>query len=182
MLEITSKTRTLGGRTVELIKQEYFRNSHQLSRIQSPLAASEANDCMVRGVMFGLDCSYEQAHQLVKTKLNRPDRKGTPMELLPKIFNITLNKKTIKYLGAHPAYLERKWWVDAAGYKTLLNPAYKKPTGYTLKSFMESHPKGRYILLVQGHCVAIVDGVLYGNKEEQYVGIYRSVWVAMECK
>ena len=75
MLEITSKTRTLGGRTVELIKQEYFRNSHQLSRIQSPLAASETNDCMVRGIMFGLDCSYEQAHQLVKTKLNRSNRK-----------------------------------------------------------------------------------------------------------
>jgi hypothetical protein len=66
--------------------------------------------------------------------------------------------------------------------KVLVNTQYKKPTGYTLKSFMESNPVGRFVLVVQGHAVAIVNGVLYGNYDEQYTGLYRSVWFGFECK
>ena len=47
---------------------------------------------------------------------------------------------------------------------------------------MENNPVGRFVLIVQGHAVAVVNGVLYGNADERYNGLYRSVWFAFECK
>ena len=78
-------------------------------------------------------------------------------------------------MGFHPKY-QRK------GEKKLVNPKYKKETGYTVKSFMEQHPTGRYFMIVRGHAVALVDGVLYGNPCEQYNGFRRPVRYAIECK
>ncbi len=66
--------------------------------------------------------------------------------------------------------------------KILNNPKYKKQTGYTLKSFIENNPVGRFVLIVQGHAVAIVNGVLYANTGENAVGLYRSVWMGFEIK
>ena len=78
-------------------------------------------------------------------------------------------------MGFHPKY-QRK------GEKKLVNPKYKKETGYTVKSFMEQHPTGRYFMIVRGHAVALVDGVLYGNSCEQYDGFRRPVRYVIECK
>ena len=78
-------------------------------------------------------------------------------------------------MGFHPKY-QRK------GEKKLVNPKYKKETGYTVKSFMEQHPTGRYFMIVKGHAVALVDGVLYGNSCEQYDGFRRPVRYVIECK
>ena len=47
---------------------------------------------------------------------------------------------------------------------------------------METNPVGRFVLIVQGHAIAIVDGVLYGNGNDRYQGLYRSVWFGFECK
>ena len=66
--------------------------------------------------------------------------------------------------------------------KILANPKYKKPTGFTLKSFIENHPVGRFVLVVEGHAMACVDGVLYGNPNERQQGLYRSVWYGFEMK
>jgi hypothetical protein len=66
--------------------------------------------------------------------------------------------------------------------KVLSNAKYKKATGYTLKSFMENNPVGRFVLIVQGHAVAVCEGVLCGNTSEKYNGLYRSVWFGFECK
>ena len=59
---------------------------------------------------------------------------------------------------------------------------YKKKTGYTLKSFMEDNPVGNFVLIVKGHAVAVVNGVLFGNCNEKWDGLYRSVWYGFECK
>ncbi len=47
---------------------------------------------------------------------------------------------------------------------------------------MENNPVGRFVLIVQGHAVAVVNGVLYGNTNENAIGLYRSVWMGFECK
>jgi len=62
------------------------------------------------------------------------------------------------------------------GKKELYNPKYKgKKTCYTVKSFMENYPKGRYFIIVKGHALALVDGVLYGNGSEQFNGFRRRI-------
>ena len=165
----------------EFLKPEFFINSIKLANEQSDLAKKEDNDCVVRAFMAALDIPYNQAHTWVKKELKRQDRKGTFMNAYAKnIIGKTKNGKKISFMGAHPS---REFMKHSVGSnKVLVNPKYKKATGYTLKSFMENNPVGRFVLIVQGHAVAVVNGVLFGNSDEYYNGLYRSVWFGFEVK
>ena len=99
---------------------------------------------------------------------------------MKKFVDKTKNGKKISYIGSHPSRDFMKYSIGSD--KILINKSYKKPTGYTLKSFMENNPVGRFVLIVQGHAVAVVNGVLYGNTNENAIGLYRSVWFGFECK
>ena len=180
-MSITQKERlNIYSAAVEMIKGEYFINSIELSRNTSKLAQSEDQDCVVRAFMAALDIPYDQAHAWVKKELHRKNNKGTMMNAFSKnIIGKTKNGKKINFIGAHPSKNMR---FSVGSTKVLANKQYKKPTGYTLKSFMENNPVGRFVLIVQGHAVAVVNGVLYGNADERYNGLYRSVWFAFECK
>ena len=180
---ITEKVRVnvWSNKEREQLKAEFFVDSNNLANASSELAKKENNDCVVRAFMCALNLSYDQAHAWVKNELKRQDRKGTYMNAYGKnIIGKTKNGKKINYIGAHPSRDFLKYSIGSD--KILVNKQYKKATGYTLKSFMENNPVGRFMLIVQGHAVAVIDGVLYGNRDEQYKGLYRSVWFGFECK
>ena len=179
---ITEKRKpNVWSKEIEFLKPEFFVNTIELANEQSKLAKNEDNDCVVRAFMSALDISYEQAHAWVKKELKRQDRKGTFMNAYAKnIIGKTKNGKKISFMGVHPSRGFMKHSVGSN--KVLVNPKYKKQTGYTLKSFMENNPVGRFVLIVQGHAVAVVNGVLYGNSDERYNGLYRSVWFGFEVK
>ena len=169
------------GKEIEVIKPALFVDTLKISRRQSELAKKEDKDCVVRAFMAALDIPYDQAHAWVKKELNRKDRKGTFMNAYSKnIIGKTKNGKKISFIGSHPSRSYMKHSIGSD--KILVNKSYKKPTGYTLKSFMENNPVGRFVLIVQGHAVAVVNGVLYGNTNENAIGLYRSVWFGFECK
>ena len=177
---ITEKAR-LGWKEVEALKPEYFVDTIKISNESGELGKNENNDCVVRAFAAALDLPYNQAHAWVKKELKRQDRKGTFMSAYSKnIIGKTKNGKKINYIGSHPSRDFMKYSIGSD--KILVNPKYKTKTGYTLKSFMENNPVGRFVLIVQGHAVAVVNGVLYGNRDEQYKGLYRSVWFGFECK
>ena len=178
---ITEKIKpNLWSKTIEVIKPEFFVDTIKLANEQSELAKKEDNDCVVRAFMAALDISYEQAHTWVKKYLNRKDRKGTFMNAYSKnIIGKTKNSYKVGFMGAHPSHNMN---YSIGSNKVLVNPKYKKETGYTLKSFMENNPVGRFVLIVQGHAVAVVNGVLYGNSDERYNGLYRTVWFGFEVK
>jgi len=177
---ITGKAKLVSGKEIEALLNEHFVNSNNIALQSSELAKRETNDCVVRAFMCALDLSYDQAHAWVKKELNRQDRKGTYTYSYAKnILGKTKNGKKISFIGSHPS---RSMKHAVGSDKVLINPKYKKQTGYTLKSFMENNPVGRFVLVVQGHAVAVVDGVLYGNREEQWKGLYRSVWYGFEMK
>jgi len=182
---ITEKIKVKVGffreKEVEAIKSQYFVDSEKIARESSNLGSNETNDCVVRAFMCALDLSYDQAHAWVKKELKRVDRKGTYMSSYSKnIIGKTKKGKKISFMGVHPS---REFMKHSIGSnKILVNKKYKKQTGYTLKSFMENNPVGRFVLIVQGHAVAVVDGVLCGNRSEQWEGLYRSVWFGFEMK
>jgi len=162
--------------TKKKIKDGFFKDSHVISTSQSELAKSEKNDCVVRAFMMALDLPYDKAHKFVETKLKRQPRKGTyTRSYIKNILGRQKNGYKMRLMGFHPKY-------QRMGQKKLVNPRYKKETGYTVKSFMEQHPTGRYFMIVRGHAVALVDGILYGNSCEQYDGFRRPVRYAIECK
>jgi len=168
------------GRMVDAISSQYFINSEKLARESGNLGKKEDNDCVVRAFMVALDLPYDKAHAWVKKELKRQDRKGTFMNAYSKnIIGKTKNGKKISFMGAHPS---RNMKHSVGSNKVLVNNKYKKLTGYTLKSFIENNPVGRFVLIVQGHAVAVVNGVLYGNRDEQWNGLYRSVWFGFEMK
>jgi len=179
---ITEKVRVgLFREEREMIKEEFFVDSVKLAAASSELAKKETNDCVVRAFMCALNLSYDQAHGYIKNKMNRQDRRGTYVNAYAKnVIGTTKNGLKISFIGTHPskAFMKTAFGSD----KVLVNKKYKKPTGFTLKSFMEAHPVGRFVLIVQGHAVAVVNGVLYGNHDEKWNGLYRSVWVGFEMK
>jgi len=173
------------------VYREQFTNDHfqdynaiARERSKSGLAQRENNDCVVKSFMCALDCTYEQAHAYIKKEMKREDRKGTFTYVFAKnVIGKTKNGKRITFIGAHPSkeYMQK----NIAGNKNkkvLANPKYKKPTGFTLKSFIENNPVGRFVLIVEGHAVACINGVLHGNSNEKYQGLYRSVWYGFEMK
>jgi hypothetical protein len=179
---ITEKERVgfLGSKEREQLKEEYFVDSNKLANASSDLAKKETNDCVVRAFMCALNVSYDQAHAWVKKELKRQDCKGTYTYAYAKnILGKVKNGKKISFIGAHPS---RNMKHAVGSNKVLNNPKYKKQTGYTLKSFMEDNPVGSFVLIVKGHAVAVVNGVLFGNGTEKWDGLYRSVWYGFQCK
>jgi hypothetical protein len=182
--KVNQVDRYLNVTTTERFKKEYFRDSNVIASQQSKLADKENNDCVVRAFMCALDITYDQAHAYIKKEMKRVDRKGTYTSAYAKnVVNTVKNNKKIHFIGTHPskAYINNMVCGNAKK-KILANNKYYKPTGFTLKSFIECNPIGRFVLIVQGHAVAIVNGVLFGNATEQYHGIYRSVWYGFEMR
>jgi hypothetical protein len=178
---ITEKARLTNGKEVEAFKSQYFVDTIKIANESSKLGKNETNDCVVRAFAAALDLPYDKAHAWVKKELKRKDRKGTFMNLYGKnIISKTKNGKKISFIGSHPSRDFMKYSIGSD--KILVNTKYKTKTGYTLKSFMENNPVGRFVLIVQGHAVAVVNGVLYGNKDERWKGLYRSVWFGFEMK
>ena len=169
-----------GSTTVEELKPEYFVDSGSLAASQSELAKRETNDCVVRAFMSTLDLPYERAHGWVKKNLGREFRKGTyTMKYIKHVLGKTKNGFKMKAYGCHQDYA---WAMEKKGFKVITNPKYKnKKVGYTLKSFIEAHPKGRYFVILEKHAVAVINGVLYGNRNEQRSELYRRVNWVVEC-
>ena len=188
MEKVTHKTQTLVGRGLraqwaerEMILDSKFQDSYKLSVEQSSLASRETDDCVVRAFASALDISYDSAHGWVKRNFKRKFGKGTHTTcFIAGVLGKVKNGYKLKAYGCHP---DKKWIMKPRGFKVITNPRYKnKQVGYTLKSFMESHPKGRFFVIVERHAVAVVDGVLYGNTSEKWSGLYRRVNWVVECK
>lgn len=171
------------GRKTEMFRAEFFVNSNTLAleSSRSGLAARETNDCVVRAFMSALDIPYDQAHAWVKKHLMREDRRGTYTSMYyPRILDRQKNYRTVKWYGSTPSHS----FIASGSIKggTLRNPRYKnKNAGYTLKAFVADHPEGSYVVIVDGHAVAVRDGKLYANRDEQQWGLYRSVHYVFSC-
>lgn len=173
----TTTVKTWSGRTVtrKKIKDEFFVNSNVVAESSSELAKKETNDCVVRAFMMALDLPYDKAHKFVADKFNRVNRRGTyTSQYLKNVIGRVKNGYRMSLMGYHPRYA-------FGDRKKLVNPKYSKETGYTVKSFMEQYPKGRYFIIVKGHALALVDGVLYGNGDEQFNGFRRTVHYVVKC-
>lgn len=181
--EITQKVINFSGKIIEAIKDELFVDSVVLSESQSSLARSENNDCFVRATMVALNISYEKAHEFIAQKFARKFGQGTEVASYARNFiNTVKNGKKIKFMGLAPVVPKSVATQMGVTYKMLANPKYKKPTSFTVKSFMENHPTGSYILILDRHAVAVVNGVFYGNGNEKFSQLYRTVFYGFEMK
>lgn len=137
-------------------------NASKYAKSTTKIARAENNDCTVRAWMTIFNCTYNQAHSFMKSEFKRPDRDGVSG------FAIKLTR-WIKDSGSFRfqklreldefdiARVKEVKFTDSLGYeRTTL-----KHRRYSLRRFCRTYPKGRYLILVRGHALAIIDGVIH---------------------
>jgi len=131
----------------------------------SKVANKESNDCVVRAVAAATGVNYDTAHSFVKEVFNRTDKQGVmskelveTMKGLAEAGTATIGSKTISIeIMAKPEITNM--------YKLYGELIHRQKT---VKSFLESYPKGSYIVTVSKHAFAVVDGVMIDNAGEEY--------------
>ena len=120
------------------------------------IALKEKGDCMVRALAAAADITYNVSHKFCEEVLGRKRNTGT-----------SSGNIHIAMLNAEDNGLEidgKKYNVQVLGKKDIKN-RYKLNGEIiwrkkTLKSFIESHPNGSFIVLVAGHALTVKDGEL----------------------
>ena len=132
----------------------YLDVNKAYSSFDSNLAKNEKNDCFVRALAVATGSAYEAAHEKAKSSFGRPDKKGTPNEnIVAQMLNYEMNGMTIG---------DNTYSVSVLGNKDTKNVyklyGEKVLRQKTLKSFIETHPKGTYIVTVAKHALTVKDG------------------------
>jgi len=128
----------------------------QIKEGNTGIALKEKGDCMVRALAAAADVTYNVSHKFCEQVFGRKPNSGTDGAAV----NITM-------LKAEETGLEidgKKYNVSVLGKKDTCN-RYKLHGEIiwrkkTLKSFIESHQKGSYIVFVAGHALTVKDGGL----------------------
>ena len=131
----------------------------------SKVANKETNDCVVKAVAASIGVTYDTAHTFVKETFNRENRKGVlnkdlveNMSKLSEVGTAKIGTKEVAFeVMAKPAITNM--------YKLYGEIIYRQKT---VKSFLQDHKVGSYIVTVAKHAFAVVDGVLIDNEGTEY--------------
>ena len=132
----------------------YLNINKAYSSFDSNLAKEEKNDCFVRALAVASGSSYSDAHQMAKEKFGREDKKGTN--------NLMIATQMLKMEDEGLEIGGKKLKVSVLG-KSRIKNRYKLKGEViwrqkTLKSFIQSNPKGTYIVTVAKHALSVKDG------------------------
>jgi len=105
----------------------------------------ERADCGVRALMVGTGVEYPAAHALLKRQ-GRKDREGT--------FNAQMERAALELGAAH----------------------FPLPGRYpTVNQFVRDNPRGTFILRLNSHFLAVIDGTVHNWRPVTRAYVYR-VW------
>jgi len=113
----------------------------------------DSRDCAVRALANVSSFSYPEVHKLME-EAGRKRNRGTPWATLHSVYMAT-GAKEATYYGNNTA-------IKACNFNA---KHYNK--SLTLKSFINQHSTGKYIVVVRGHALAVCDGAvidLFANK------------------
>ena len=123
----------------------------------SVIAKRETNDCAVRAISSAFEMHYDEAHQFVKVKFNRQNRKGTTFFVggLRHMINnkVKINDKLFETMGNEYGHVSYE--VKVKGQMVKRN--------MTTGTFIKKYPVGKYLVVVRGHAFSIIDGNVVGN-------------------
>lgn len=134
----------------------YLSVNSNYSKTDCKLAKAEKNDCVVRSIASATGVSYRTAHTFCKDEMGRENKKGVSNVNLATRFllaedkGLTLENRDFSFRKLGTKETKNK-------YKLHGEIIWRKKT---LKSFIQSHPKGTYIVMVAKHALTIKDGEL----------------------
>lgn len=126
----------------------------------SVIAKSETNDCVVRAISSAFEMHYDEAHQFVKVKFGRKDRKGTAFFVggLRRMVGdkVKINGKSFETMGNEYGHVSYEVKVKGQIVKRNM----------TTGTFIKKYPVGKYLVVVRGHAFSIIDGQVVGNTSD----------------
>ena len=137
--------------------------------LESPIARSETNDCVVRAFAVFVDLPYDEAHSEVCVCMKRRPRKG--VSSLNIIAYFRANPDRFELVATETCQHSPRWSAADIIVGNTLKSTYQTKNGelkcaMTVGTFAKRYNKGRYFLCVRGHCFSIVDGVIVGNASD----------------
>ena len=155
----------------------YLSASEVYSKSISEVSKTEKNDCVVRSIASAAEVSYKIAHDFCAKAFGREDKKGVNgMVLAASLLKaqddgITVGNKEFDVYGLKKKEVCNK-------YKLKGEEIWRKKT---IKSFVQSHPVGTFLVMVANHALCIKDGELLdwdSNKFQptrKVVGAYKLI-------
>ena len=114
--------------------------------IPTDFGIKDKNDCAIRALANVSTMTYPEAHARM-TQLGRRKNRGTPWKALHTAY-VEAGAKDITYYGDKMAW-----------HSTNHNVKHFKQ-GFTLKTFVSKRPKGRFIVVIRGHALAVCNGAV----------------------
>lgn len=134
----------------------YLKTNEKYSKFNSQIAQNEKNDCIVRALAVAAEVDYDTAHQVARETFKREDLKGTMGAMIKAAF--LKAEETGMQVGKHLIAVSVLGKVHTKNkYKLKGEVIWRQKT---LKSFVESHKTGTYIVTVAGHALTVKDGEL----------------------
>ena len=134
----------------------YLSASKVYANSNSDVAKNEKNDCVVRSIASADEVSYKVAHEFCAKVFGREDKKGvnslvmTSAMLKAQDEGISIGNKEFDIYGLKKNEVCNK-------YKLHGKEIWRKKT---IKSFVQSHPFGTFLVMVANHALCIKDGEL----------------------
>lgn len=134
----------------------YLKTNEKYAKFNSQIAKKENNDCFVRALAVAAEVDYDTAHQVAKETFKREDRKGTMGAMITAAFlkaekaGMQVGKNLIAVTVLGKTHTKNK-------YKLYGDVVWRQKT---LKSFIESHQKGTFIVTVAKHALTVKNGEL----------------------
>ena len=131
-------------------------NAKTLVAKDSIIASGEKGDCFVYAMASAFDLPYDEAHQLVKDKFNRQDRKGTSnlevMSGMKEMIDLrtNINGKFVRELMLNPSKVYHLHGKDVERRNRV-------------STFMKEHSQGTYLILTGNHALVSKDGEMIDN-------------------
>ena len=134
----------------------YLSASEVYAKSNSGIAKNEKNDCVVRSIASAAEVSYKVAHEFCAKVFGRKEKKGVNGLVLASQLlkaqdkGIKIGHKEFEVYGLKKNEVCNK-------YKLHGEEIWRKKT---IKSFVQSHPIGTFLVMVANHALCIKDGEL----------------------
>ena len=131
-------------------------NTKTLVGTDSIIAKAESSDCMVYATAAAFDLDYDKAHQHVKHRFGRKDKKGTAM------FSIIKGMQEMVDLREN---------LNGKFVREIISQPYKKYHLHgrdvnrknRVSTFIKEHSQGTYLILTSRHALVSKDGEMLDN-------------------
>lgn len=107
----------------------------------------ETNDCFVRALAISANITYNEAHGIAEELFGRNPKEGT-----------TMVESTIRSTKGRNYFQHRHLALEDVNHTYVRRD--KKVHALNIRGFYNRYPKGSYLILVNKHALAIVDGVI----------------------